>query len=431
MIRKVIIVAPHFPPSNLAAVHRSRLFAQHLGDFGWQPLIVAVDSRHYEERLDQNLARLVSDSIRVERVSAFGTSPFRVVGDIGIRGFVPMLRRILALIDSERVDFLYITIPSFYGALLGPIVHRLRGIPYGIDYIDPWVQSATGKDNLKARASQLAARILEPLAVSRASLITGVAEGYFLPVLERNRSLVGVETAAMPYGGEARDHAMVSELGIHASLFPPHSGRLRFVYAGALLPRATEPLRRICAALAASPALAGKVEFFFIGSGSSPDDDSGYNVRPIAEEFGLWASTIYEFPRRISYLETLAHLDAADATFILGSTEPHYTPSKVYQCILARKPILAVLHELSTACSMIRDTKAGLVLEFAGEAELGKIEAEFSATLSRFLAFAANFGDTEIDQTMFSRYSGREVTATLAAALDRAINSSTMKNDGA
>ena len=29
-LRKILIISPHFPPSNLAAVHRSRLFAQHL-----------------------------------------------------------------------------------------------------------------------------------------------------------------------------------------------------------------------------------------------------------------------------------------------------------------------------------------------------------------------------------------------------------------
>ncbi len=41
-IKKIIIISPHFPPSNLTAVHRARFFAQHLPSFGWEPTIVTV-----------------------------------------------------------------------------------------------------------------------------------------------------------------------------------------------------------------------------------------------------------------------------------------------------------------------------------------------------------------------------------------------------
>jgi len=41
--KKVLIISSSFPPSNLAAVHRSRLFAQHLPSFGWEPIILTVD----------------------------------------------------------------------------------------------------------------------------------------------------------------------------------------------------------------------------------------------------------------------------------------------------------------------------------------------------------------------------------------------------
>ena len=50
-MKNVVIVAPHFPPSNLAAVHRARLWAQHLAEFGWKPTILATHWDHYEEAL--------------------------------------------------------------------------------------------------------------------------------------------------------------------------------------------------------------------------------------------------------------------------------------------------------------------------------------------------------------------------------------------
>src|SRR5207302_8720684 len=173
--RRVIIVAPHFPPSNLASVHRSRLFAPHLRDFGWEPIIVTVHHSFYEEPLDWNLAKLIPHDLRVERVRALPTKPIRVVGDIGIRGFVPMLRRILEIIDREGADFLYITIPSFFAAPLGRVVNALRGTPYGIDYIDPWVHKWPGSNRVLTKAwwSRKLGEWLEPFAVRRASLITG------------------------------------------------------------------------------------------------------------------------------------------------------------------------------------------------------------------------------------------------------------------
>ena len=47
-IKKILILYPHFPPSNLAGVHRPRLFAQHLPSFGWQPTILTVHEKYYE-----------------------------------------------------------------------------------------------------------------------------------------------------------------------------------------------------------------------------------------------------------------------------------------------------------------------------------------------------------------------------------------------
>jgi hypothetical protein len=306
--RNVVIVAPHFPPSNLAGVHRSRLFAQHLPEFGWEPIIVTVKPDHYEEALDPALSELVSSQLRVEQVSALPTRPVRVVGDIGIRGFVPMLRKIILIADREKIDFLYIPIPSFYAALLGRIVYMMRAIPYGIDYIDPWVQPAAANEKFKARASLALARVLEPIAVKHASLITGVAESYFAPVLRRNPALAKkAVTASMPYGGEAQDHEHVRRSNASASIFPPRDGRFRLVYAGAILPRAHGPLRSLCEALASNPAIRNRVEFFFIGTGKSPNDPDGYNVRPVAQEYGLWNDVIHEHPARIPYLDTLAH----------------------------------------------------------------------------------------------------------------------------
>jgi hypothetical protein len=429
-MRTVLIVAPHFPPSNLAAVHRSRLFAQHLPTFGWEPIVVTVYHDCYAETLDWSLTELVPEDLRVERVAAV-PDRWSPISDIGVRGFVPMLRRLLRLVSTENPDFLYIPIPSHYAALLGPIVHRLSGLPYGLDYIDPWVQPQWHPDEAflnKHWISRKLADVLEPIAVRDASLITGVSEGYYSDVLERNPHLqTQAVTAAMPYGGEKTDHEAVARMDVDAYLFDAEDGRFHFVYAGALLPKAVEPLRCLFRAISEHREMFEDVCFHFIGTGTTPTDPEGYNVRPHAEEFGLWGSVIDEHPPRIPYLDALAHQEAADAVFVLGSTEPHYTPSKVYQGVLAGKPILAILHEASSACEVVRSTGAGRVLDFAGPDDVETIRTTFAEEMSAFRRFAADFSPAQVDQSAFDEYSARRVTQTLAQALDDAVSPSRME----
>jgi hypothetical protein len=423
-MKKILIVAPQFPPSNLAAGHRTRLFVHHLSEFGWEPIVLTVQPEYYEDDLDWNLTHLVPDDVRVERVPALPTEPVRLVGNIGIRSFVPMLRRILQLERREEIDFLYIPIPPHFSALLGRLVHLLRGLPYGIDYIDPWVQPQWHPDEKvlnKHWWARKLARVLEPVAVRHASLITGVAEGYYEEVFERNPHLNGqAETAAMPYGGEPADHRAVSEMDVEPYLFDPSEEVFRLVYAGALLPKAVAPLECMMEAIAAAPGAFENVRFQFIGTGTSPDDPEGYQVRPIAERYGV-EEYIDEHPARIPYLDALVHQEAADAVFVLGSTEPHYTPSKVYQGVLAEKPILAVLHRASTAGNVLRETGAGQVLDFAGPENVSRITGSFAEAFEAFRRFAERFDAEQVDRSRFRQYSARNVTRILAAALDRSL----------
>ena len=178
-MKKILIISPHFPPSNLAAVHRSRLFAQHLPQFGWEPIVLTVHEKYYEETLDHNLEKLLSIGLRIEKVKAFPVTKPRLIGDIGLRAFFQLYKKAKQIIKRDKIDFLYIPIPSFYCALLGRWLHNSTGIKYGIDYIDPWVHYFPGSNKLFSRHwfSTKIATFLEPIAVKKASLITGVAEG--------------------------------------------------------------------------------------------------------------------------------------------------------------------------------------------------------------------------------------------------------------
>ncbi len=419
--RKVLIISPHFPPSNLTAVHRSRLFAQHLPSFNWDPIILTVHENYYEEKLDFNLVKLLPRELRIEKVKAWNVTKPRVIGDIGIRGFFSIYRKAKQLIRQERIDFLFIPIPSFYAALLGRLLHSSTGVKYGIDYIDPWVHEFAGSDKVFSRhwwSTKLSA-FLEPIAVKKASLISGVAEGYYKGVLERNRNLAATCIfCAMPYGGEQADHEKVSKMNLQPYLFKKKTDKIQMVYAGAMLPNAYKPLEAIFEAIASNRYFFKDLEIHFIGTGRLANDPSSFTIRPYAEKYGLWNEVIFEYAQRIPYLDVLVHLDNASGVFILGSTEPHYTPSKVYQAVLAGKPIYAVLHAQSTAIEVVREANIGIVLPFDGLNGLEMIKKEFAGKYGDFVTFMKSFEAAQINSQAFRKYSAESVTKVLASHLD-------------
>jgi hypothetical protein len=187
-----------------------------------------------------------------------------------------------------------------------------------------------------------------------------------------------------------------------------------------MLPKAYLPLEAIFKAIRKHPADFNDIEFHFIGTGSSVNDPASYNIKPLAEKYDLWHSVVFEYPQRIPYLDVLVHLDNAEAVFILGSTEPHYTPSKTYQGVLSGKPIMAVLHEKSTAVNVIRESGAGTVLSFDGENGLAAIEDNFINFIRHFKNFIALYDPSNIRKDIFDQYSAKNITGRLAGLLDLA-----------
>ncbi len=420
-MKKILILYPHFPPSNLAGVHRPRLFAQHLPSFGWEPIILTVDKQFYEEPLDYDSVKLLPPSLRIEKVKAFRVTSPRMIGDIGLRAFYQLYKKAKHIIQSEKIDFLYIPIPSFYCALLGRWLHHSTGIQYGIDYIDPWVHIFPGSDRLFSRHwfSTNVAQFLEPIAVKRASLITGVAAGYYEPMLDRNPHLkLQAQCGSMPYGGEQADHDLLLQLNIQPYLFCKNLNKIQLVYAGAMLPKAYVPLEAIFKSIQLNPEIFKQVEFHFVGTGKSTHDPNGFNIKPLADKYGLWQSVVFEYPQRIPYLDVLIHLQQADGVFILGSTEPHYTPSKAYQAVLSGKPILAVLHKDSSVLNVLVESKSGMVFGFDGNNEVNRLKDSFSIFFSEYLEWIKVYSPSCINKESFELYSAKMVTKKLVKFLN-------------
>jgi hypothetical protein len=355
------------------------MFAKHLTIFGWNPIVLTVDEQFYEERLDFDLNQLVPKDQRIERVTAYKLTKPRIIGDLGLRGFLQLKKKAIEIISKEKIDFIYIFIPSFYLSLLGPILHRRFGIKYGIDYIDPWVHFFPGSERKLSRHwwSTFFAKFLEPLAVKNVSLITGVSERYYLPVFERNPSLSGkVITAAIPYGWDKDDFSESRIIERDDQVFNKND-KIKLVYPGVFLPQSKKFLESFFKVIATNKELFREVEIYFIGTGKLVNAALTKSIEEIAKEYGIFEEVIFEFTERLTYLNTLNHIAKADGLFILGSSEEHYTPSKLFNAFITRKPIFAILHHMSSGREIIQSSRWGIVCSYQDKT----LEKEFEENI--------------------------------------------------
>jgi len=356
-MKTVLIIYPHWVPANLAGVQRPRLIGNYLKQFGWQPLLLTVDAQYYEEPLDALMEKTASKDIEVIYTKAYNVTKPRLIGDLGLRAFPFLKREALKICKERRIDFIWIPIPSFYTAILGRIIHNKTKIPYGVDYIDPWVRDITNQNNLRAKLSQIVAKTLEPYAVKKAALITGVSTPYYQPVLDRNFKTEPTH-AGMPYGFDPNDHKI--ELSDLTYPWDSEEDCKPWLYAGAFLPNShlfVASFFEAIAQLKIEGKWDAKVRLYFIGTGLYP----AKRITAYAKDFGL-ERIVVEHRERVPFLHVLNFLSKADRVMLFGSTEKHYTASKTFQCLLSERPLLSMLHHESSAVEVIEQSKADAFL---------------------------------------------------------------------
>lgn len=421
------MVSPHFPPDGSAATHRVRLLAPHLRKYGWDPTIVTVDPRDYEGQLDPRLLDLVPADVRVVRCRAWSTAWTRRfgVGDLGLRALNGLRRACIDLLTRERFDALFITIYPSYPAVLGPILKRRFGIPFVLDYQDPWVgewgNSVGGGPanavDMKSRLTRQLALLLEPYVVRAADAITAVSSGTYETVKSRYGDATPQRFAAIPLGGDRSDFHWLrtSRRNPH---FDPGDGLVHISFVGALLPLGVDLLRAVLRATALlkirRPDLFDQLRLHFFGTSNQMNGPVTDRVVPIAREVGI-ATIVTEEPLRVPYLDALKVQADSSALLLIGSRERHYTASRIYPALMTERPIFAVYHESSTAADVLRRAGARVVT-ISDSADVAEYDEPLFKALCDLIS-AATFRTSTIDQDLLSEYSAETLAGRLADVL--------------
>lgn len=427
-MKRVLIVGADFTPSSYPPALRIRYFAQHLKEFGWEPVILTTDPRYYETAIDEENRNLLPADMEVIRTRAIPAALTRTfgLGDLGLRSLWHHWRAINRTCRERHVDLIFVPIPPYPSIILGRLAEARLGIPYVIDYIDPYVTEYYWKLPRSQRPPKHAlayytARIVEPFALKRVAAVVGVDSSYTDDLFVRYPWLKA-EAASIPYGGEAADFEYVRRYPRTNPVFDPRDGELHMSYVGRggpdMLPSLRAIFQAVLAGLERWPFLFRHLRIHFVGTTYAHEAQVQYQVLPLAREMKL-EQYVDEHPGRVPYLTAMQILLDSQVVLAVGSDSPHYTASKIFSCILAGRPLLAVFHENSSVIAILKETQAGETVEF-GDRQPVLSRVDEIATRLRDLLSLSPGAHPPTRWEAFERYTTRAMTARLAEVFDQA-----------
>jgi len=324
--RTLLLVTYHFPPSAASGSFRLLGFARHLLAHGWRMVVVAPPKMPFEP-FDEMLSRKVPPETIIYPVPyPKGNCLTRRLAPNGI-WVLPAFQAATRAIRAERPDALLTSSPPHTVHLLGRLIKARFGLPWIVDYRDPWVygrggsKPTTGQGRWESFKEKKVLQSADGIVVN-----TPLAKEALLGEVPR----IADKTIAITNGFDPED--FIAENAPEAtspSLTMLHSGEL---YSG----RDPRPFFDALVGLNVPPDLP-PFKVTFLGQSSDPRYDWPGEVRRRGVE------KMVQFKGHVPYSEALTNMKSADILLLLDSPGRRVgIPAKLFEYFGAGRPILAL-----------------------------------------------------------------------------------------
>ena len=420
-MKRLLCVTPAFPPNNAADCHRVRMALPYLRENGWEATVMAVEPKYVAGPTDPELESTVPQGVEIRRVRAVPLGLTRKVGfgSLGLRAGGFLKSEGDRLLKEEKFDAVYFSSTVFSTFPLGLRWKRKYRTPFFVDYQDPWwSEYHRGRGQrppggwLKYGWVQWRSKQEEGRVLREAAGVTCVSPAYVEMLRRRYPEMDTRRFLELPFGAPERDLELAEAQTLS-------TGTEIWRYIGRGGPDMEVALRIFAGVLAEGKARPFRLEL--AGTSYVTGSAAERTMGPVLEQT-LPAGTVTESPGRIGYLESLRRLKGAHRLILFGSDDPQYTASKLYNYVLAKRPLLVICREESSVARIVRETRSAELITF-GENEIKmkiKIKEEWREAVGRWLEMDPG-KEPRTDWKAFEKYTAKMMTEKLCEFFEEAL----------
>jgi glycosyltransferase involved in cell wall biosynthesis len=348
-LRNVLLVSYHYPPDGSSSgVLRPLKFSRYLPEFGWRPHVLTV-REDFHAIVDRGLLAQIPDGARVHRTRCLDSSrhlslagrhlsltsiPDRYVGWIL---FGPRAGR--AIVRRHGIEAIWSTSPPATTHLVAGEIARTTGIPWIVDFRDPWIEDgAHPKPGTWRFRMELA---MERHVLRRAAGVVATTPELLEELRRRHHGIVEPKGHVIYNGFDESDFGTL----------PPAAPTERFeiLHAGLVTPEFRDPfplLRAVADATSRGALRRADVRVTLLGGGSYVASPAF--ARAVAD---LGLADVVRVEGRVSHDEALRRSNAAAVLLVLqhSADTESLIPAKAFEYLRLPRPILSLTPRGATA----------------------------------------------------------------------------------
>jgi glycosyltransferase involved in cell wall biosynthesis len=366
---RVLIVAFHFPPcAGTSGVLRSLNFSRYLPQSGWQPVVLTVHPRAYEETEPGSVENIPED-LPVLRVFTLD-----VKRHLGFRGLYQdwmalpdrwaswLLGAIpagLRAIRKFRVDVIFSTFPISTAILIGFVLHLLTGKPWVVDFRDSMTEELYPPQKYR----RVVWRWIERRAVRNALRLVFTTPSARRMYLQRYPNLAPEKCLVISNGYNEDDF---TTLKLSPSRSVSEDLPLHLLHTGMLYrdERDPRPFFQAVSRLKCEGKVSASSLRVILRSPSSEDFYAKFiNDLDIAD--------LVEIRPTVPHGEALQECADVDALLLFQAANcDHQIPAKAYEYLRIGKPILALTTRTGDTATLLEEVGGATITSLADENEI-------------------------------------------------------------
>lgn len=364
-MKKVLIVANQYPPAGGSGVQRTAKFVKYLRLFGYEP-IVFTKTKKNSEILDYSLLKEIPKDIKVIRSKALDTTLYKGIFKypgkyFGRKLLIPDAEKLWQLFGRKKATYLMLNenIPLVYTTSY-PYSDHLMGlylkkhfpkIKWIADFRDEWTNNPYLLDNPYSNFRMKKEKRMEKDVLIKADVLITNTPVMLDNFLKNNKDLdLKNKFNVIPNGYDSTDFENTD------NYTPPKNEKFTMTYTGALYGRR-------------------KPDYFFEALKNLLDNGKINRKKITVNLIGHYKEKLlydkikeYDLLGVVNIIKYLPHnecikkLISSDALLLIegeGKGSDAFYTGKVFEYMISKRPIIAMIPENGAAAQLIRKTKAG------------------------------------------------------------------------